>query len=129
MAVSRDDQNTFLMIGGVLIICLIALIAVVSSIWALIREPVNSVINTVSTFIRIQTLDYNFTLPAQYTASAPPPSPKPTPSPTPSPIALPNINISSSEDKDIDYNFPVDNSLNGQLDSALFTDSQLTEKA
>ncbi len=122
MAVSRDDQNTFLMIGGVLIICLIALIAVISSIWALIRDPVNSVINTVSTFIRVQTLDYNFALPT-------PVAVVPTPSPTPTPINIPNINIflGSNYEKDIDYNFPVDNSISSRFEDALYSDTQITQ--
>lgn len=126
MAVSRDDQNTFLMIGGVLIICLIALVAVISSIWALIREPVNTVINSVSTFVRIQTLDYNFQIPVQYVATTPPPAPTPNPGPV---INLPSISFTSVDEKDIDYNFLVNNSINGQLSNALFTDKQLEEKA
>lgn len=124
MAVSRDDQNTFLMIGGVLIVCLIALIAVISSIWALIRDPVNAVVDSISTFIRIQTLDYNFALPVEVVAS-----PNPVPQPTPSPINIPPINISfgSKTEKDIDYNFPVDNTVTSLFEDALYSDTQLEE--
>lgn len=122
MAVSRDDQNTFLMIGGVLIICLIALIAVISSIWSLIRTPVNAVINTVSTFIRVQTLDYNFPLPTVIAVTPNPPSSNPTP------VNIPAINITfGSYVKDIDYNFPVDNSVSNQFEDALYSDTQVIE--
>jgi len=124
MAVSRDDQNTFLMIGGVLIVCLIALIAVISSIWALVREPVNAVVNTISTFIRIQTLDYNFALPVEVVAT-----PTPVPQPSPSPINIPPLNISlgSNFQKDIDYNFPVDNTVTSLFEDALYSDTQLED--
>ncbi|MEO6729148.1 MAG: sortase [Candidatus Dojkabacteria bacterium] len=123
MAVSRDDQNTFLMIGGVLIVCLIALIAVISSIWALVRDPINTVISTVSTFIRIQTLDYNFAVPIAVA-----PTPVPQPNPIPSPINIPPINIIlGSNEKDIDYNFPVDTSSTSQFEDALFSDTNLEE--
>lgn len=129
MAVSRDDQNTFLMIGGVLIICLIALIAVISSIWALVRDPVNAVINTVSTFIRIQTLDYNFAIPV-VTVVTPAPVPQPTPTPSPTPINIPPVNLSFAwpEDKDIEYNFPVNNISTTQFNDALYTDTDLVNK-
>ncbi|MFS8130834.1 MAG: sortase [Candidatus Dojkabacteria bacterium] len=122
MAVSRDDQNTFLMIGGVLIICLIALIAVISSIWALIRQPVNAVLNSVSTFVRIQTLDYNFALPTAVAVS-------PTPTPGTTPIAIPTINLTLgySAEKDIDYNFPVATSISTLFGDALYTNTQLKD--
>lgn len=124
MAVTRDDQNTFLMIGGVLIVCIIALIAVVSSIWALIRAPVNSAINTVSNFIRIQSLDYNFTIPVVAIT----PTPVPTPSPTPINIPPINIDLGFDEEKDIDYNFTISSiPQTSAFADALYTDSDLID--
>jgi LPXTG-site transpeptidase (sortase) family protein len=63
MAISRDDQNTFIMIIGVMIICIIALCAVMNTIWQIIRQPVNNIITGITTAIHLQTLDYNFDIP------------------------------------------------------------------
>jgi LPXTG-site transpeptidase (sortase) family protein len=63
MAISRDDQNTFIMIIGVMIICIIALCAVMNTIWMIIRQPVNNIINGITTAIHLQRLDYNFDIP------------------------------------------------------------------
>ncbi|MEP7103391.1 MAG: sortase [Candidatus Dojkabacteria bacterium] len=129
MALSRDDQNTFLMIGGVLIVCIIALIAVASSIWALIRDPVNAVINTVSSFVRIQTLDYNFPLPVVTAQTTPTSTPSPAPNPVPNPPAnnATSNTTPSNINKDIDYNFPVENIALSGLEDAIISDSKLLE--
>lgn len=64
MTLSREDQNTFLMIAIILIISIIALIAVASGIWALIKEPVNSIITSLRETIQLnQVYDYNFEIP------------------------------------------------------------------
>lgn len=63
MAISREDQNTFIMIAGVMIVCLIALCAVFNTIWQIIRVPVTNFVDSVGTTIRLQSLNYNFDIP------------------------------------------------------------------
>lgn len=64
MAVTREDQTTFLTIGGVLIACLIALFAIFSSIWQLVYQPVNDILAEISEFTNVRTTNYNFNVPA-----------------------------------------------------------------
>lgn len=71
MAVSREDQNTFFLIGAILIVCLIAIIAIFSGVWALLREPVERIGNEIGEFVRVTRIyDYNFAIP-QVSAEAP----------------------------------------------------------
>ena len=64
MAVNKEDQNTFILIGVILIICLIAIVAILSGIWALVRDPVTRVGNEIGEFIRTNRVyDFNFTIP------------------------------------------------------------------
>lgn len=63
MAISREDQNTFIMIIAVMIVCIIALCAVTNTIWQVIRLPVNNIITGITTAIHLQTLNYNFDIP------------------------------------------------------------------
>lgn len=123
MALSKDDQNTFIMIAGVLIVCVIALIAVLASIWQLIREPVNRAIFEIGDFFRLQTLDYNFAV--DYTIPVTPPPPPPTPEPVAQPAPIPD---------DLNYNFAlnlIDNDANlnnnPNVTSAIYTDAKLLE--
>jgi LPXTG-site transpeptidase (sortase) family protein len=131
MAVTKDDQNTFIMIAGVLVICVIALIAVLGSIWQIIREPVNQTISGIGYLVKLQTLDYNFSVPI---TTAVVPTPQPTPAPTPTPPTVPPSDITSGNvDIEYDYNFaiptgsgvPVGN--NSNIQDALFSDAKLLE--
>jgi LPXTG-site transpeptidase (sortase) family protein len=108
MAVTREDQNTFIMITGVLIVCLIALIAVITSIWQLIKSPVNQVVDNVSYFVKIQTLDYNFAVETKTVSVTPTPVPTPTPEP-PVSDSVQSLANSISDSVVIDYNFNVAN--------------------
>ncbi len=75
MAISREDQNTFIMIAGVMIVCLIALCAVTNTIWQLIRVPVTNFVESVATTIRLQSLNYNFDIPPVDDIANPTPTP------------------------------------------------------
>lgn len=66
---SRGDQNTILLIVGILVVSILTIVAILSSTWSLIREPVNMVVSQIQEFIRNnRQYDYNFpVLPASYT--------------------------------------------------------------
>jgi LPXTG-site transpeptidase (sortase) family protein len=64
MTVNREDQNTFLMIFVILVVCLIALVAILSTVWQIIRVPVEDFFEGISYQTKLnQPKDYNFTIP------------------------------------------------------------------
>lgn len=64
MASAKENQNTFLIVAGILIVCTIALVAVFNIIWQIIGSPLINLVNRVSTDIRVrQPLNYNFQVP------------------------------------------------------------------
>lgn len=66
MAVTKEDQNTFVVVGGILIVCVIALVAIFAAFWTLAKEPLGIFISQVSEFLESQRVyDYNFQIPQQ----------------------------------------------------------------
>lgn len=65
MKFNKEDQNTFLMILAILIVCIITFVVVFNGIWQLVREPLNFTMNNISYFFKssVQTYDYNFQIP------------------------------------------------------------------
>jgi LPXTG-site transpeptidase (sortase) family protein len=60
---NKDDRNTILMLLIVLIVSIVALVAVVRIAWGLAGKEVVSTVNSISKFIKIQRMDYNFEIP------------------------------------------------------------------
>jgi sortase A len=60
---NKDDRNTILMLLIVLIVSVVALVAVVRIAWGIAGEEVVSTVNSISKFIKIQRMDYNFEIP------------------------------------------------------------------
>ncbi len=65
MKFNKEDQNTFLMILAILIVCIITLVVVFNGVWLLIREPLNYTMNNLNHFFKstVQSYDYNFQVP------------------------------------------------------------------
>ena len=65
MKFNREDQNTFLMILAILIVCIITFVVVFNGIWQLVREPLNFTMSNINYFFKssVQTYDYNFQIP------------------------------------------------------------------
>jgi LPXTG-site transpeptidase (sortase) family protein len=120
MATTKEDQNTFIIIGAILIVCVIALIAIASGIWALIREPVNQVFSEIGIYLRSrQVFDYNFLLPTTVTVES-------------SPAQEDNMSTDTQPVNDVDFNFNIpSNWLNANgltfFSSAILTEEELLE--
>lgn len=58
----KEDRNTFLLIVGILVVCLIALFAIFRIIWKIVAEPLRTRVNEVTAFVSDVTseTDYNF---------------------------------------------------------------------
>lgn len=64
---TREQQNTFIMIATILIVSLVTFIAIFNIIWGILAEPVNNTISSIGYFLRTQNIDYNFEVPTQET--------------------------------------------------------------
>ncbi len=65
MNFSKEDQNTFLLVAAILVVCIVTVIIIFNLIWGIIAQPINDGINSVGNFFRIQQpVDYNFQVPA-----------------------------------------------------------------
>ncbi len=62
---NKQDRNTAFTIGVVLLICVIALVAVGSSLWSAISPGVESGLNVLGVFVSRSTATYNFDVPGQ----------------------------------------------------------------
>jgi LPXTG-site transpeptidase (sortase) family protein len=51
MALSREDQNVFIITGGILVVSLIALVAIFSAAWSLAKEPLEMIVSQVTEFV------------------------------------------------------------------------------
>lgn len=64
MNLTKEQQNTFIMITTILIVSLITFIAIFNIIWGIVAQPLNDALGSVSYFLRTQNVDYNFEVPA-----------------------------------------------------------------
>ncbi len=58
-----SDRATVLFLGTAFLICVIALVTVLNSIWTSVQPILNNVLQEISKFTRIDTTDYNFFVP------------------------------------------------------------------
>jgi len=64
MALSREDQNTFLTIAVILIVCVISILAVFNIIWEIVQPPISTILNTINQeLLKNRSVDYNFPVP------------------------------------------------------------------
>ena len=63
MKMNKDDQNTFIMIGTILVVSLVTFIAIFNIIWGIIAQPLNDALGSIGYFLRTQNIDYNFQVP------------------------------------------------------------------
>lgn len=64
MKFSKEDQNTFLLVAAILVVCIVAIIVMVGLIWGVVAKPIGDTISNVSEFFKIQEpLNYNFPIP------------------------------------------------------------------
>ncbi len=87
MYFNKDDKSIFFMILTILVVSIISIIAVFSGIWQIIGPSVNKISTDISKALRVNSLDYNFAVPAN---AQPNPTPQPVPQPQPSPTPSPN---------------------------------------
>jgi len=64
MKLSKEQQNTFIMIATILIVSLITFIAIFNIIWGIVAQPINDAVSSISYFLKTQNVDYNFEVPA-----------------------------------------------------------------
>lgn len=60
---SKEQQNTTIMIATILIVSLITFIAIFNIIWGIVAQPINDAVGSISYFLRTQNIDYNFEIP------------------------------------------------------------------
>jgi len=63
MKMNKDDQNTFIMIGTILVVSLVTFIAIFNIIWGIIAQPLNDALGSIGYFLRTQNIDYRFQVP------------------------------------------------------------------
>lgn len=51
MALSREDQNVFIITGGIVVVSLIAIIAIFAAAWSLAKEPLETLVSQVTEFV------------------------------------------------------------------------------
>ncbi len=103
MAINRDDQNTFIMIFAILIVCIIGVVAVINSFWLIIKAPLENVIAEIQKFIPVRR-NYNFIVPSitpELTLT-----PENTPTPTTEAVISPTETTALV--KALNYNFSID---------------------
>lgn len=113
MAINRDDQNTFIMIFAILIVCIIAVVAIINSFWQIVKAPLENVIAEIQKFIPISR-NYNFIVPALTPEVTQ--TPESTPTPTSENIVLPTVTTEPVQT--LDYNFNVNT--NSQIQPVAF---------
>lgn len=75
MKFSKDDQNTFLLVAAILVVCIIAIVVMVGLIWGIIAKPVGETVSSVANFLNQKPeapLNYNFKIPAAPVVEASP---------------------------------------------------------
>lgn len=100
MAINRDDQNTFIMIFAILVICIIALVAIVNTFWQIIRSPVEQIASEIAMFFP-RAINYDFEIPTLENQITP------TPAPTATPTLTPTVSPTITPVEVIDYDFNV----------------------
>lgn len=119
METTQTDRNSFILLFGVFLVCIIALVALVNSIWQVIGPSVVEFFDQISTFQRVNSTDYNFPIPQANSAALepaptpepPPPTPTPEPDPKPENPEPPKVDVKPQEET-LNF-FPVaSNSLN-----------------
>lgn len=65
MEFSKEDQNTFLMVAAILVVCIVTLIVIVGIVWGIIQEPLKNTIENAAQFFQVndRAIDYNFKVP------------------------------------------------------------------
>lgn len=64
MKPNKESQNTFILVAIILVVCLSAIIAILSGIISLVREPLGTISEEISEFFRrAGSYDYNFEIP------------------------------------------------------------------
>lgn len=61
----QEDRNILLIVGIVVIASFVAMVAIFSVIWGLVGPQISSAVSSISRFIQLQNLDYNFEIPAK----------------------------------------------------------------
>ncbi|MCA9380853.1 hypothetical protein KC678_01170 [Candidatus Dojkabacteria bacterium] len=59
----KQNRNTFILLIVVFIVCIVALVAVLTISWRLVGGSVTSAVSSVARYIQLQNLDYNFKVP------------------------------------------------------------------
>ncbi|MCA9387041.1 hypothetical protein KC669_03330 [Candidatus Dojkabacteria bacterium] len=59
----KQNRNTFILLIVVFIVCIVALVAVLTISWRIVGGSVTSAVNSVARYIQLQNLDYNFKVP------------------------------------------------------------------
>jgi LPXTG-site transpeptidase (sortase) family protein len=64
MASKKEDQSTFLLVGVILLVCIVAIIALFSGIWSLLQHPINYISSQLEEVTKqFREYDYNFEIP------------------------------------------------------------------
>lgn len=104
MEFSKEDQNTFLMVAAILVVCIVTLIVIIGILWGIIQEPLKNTIENAAQFFQTtdRPIDYNFKIPVAEAQ----PAPQPSPEPQPAPQAEENSSAQQTQNSAIKYDLP-----------------------
>jgi LPXTG-site transpeptidase (sortase) family protein len=107
MYFNKDDKNIVFMILAILIVSIISLIAVINGVWQIVGPSIKKVSDDFSKVVKVNSLDYNFVVPAKAQSTTPQPQAQPTPQPAPPPQPSSTVDEIDVSKLNLDYNFNV----------------------